>query len=428
MTIQRRIPTGLKTTKATTNGHAGRKCQSWIESFIDSTVELEAPRTFRQWSAISVIAAALEQKVYVTSGGSQLFPNIYCALIAHPGVGKTRSIYAAKKYYMETPEPVPAPTSMSASSMIDALTKSKRTIVRLGKDQEGGALEYNTLYITADELSAFMHEYSAEAMGFMSHCYDATPYGQTRRGNDLSIKIKSPQLNLIFGTTPSNLVKYMPEVAWEQGFTSRMIMVFSDERSIGDDFATKDTSLSPDLVHDLRSISSLVGEFQVTEAYRDAVNAWRSIGEPPVPTHPKLIHYATRRRVHLYKLSMVSAIDRSDVLVLTEDDFNRAMTWLVQAEANMGDIFKAGAGNADAKAMDEIYHYVLTLSGTSKGPVPERKIIAFAKERVALHSIERVIRIMESSGMIQATHMDKRNGQRLFKACVPEVDSDGDTI
>lgn len=362
--------------------------------------------------------------MFLVSGGSQLYPNVYCALIGHPGVGKTRSIYAAKRYYMETPEPHPAPTSMSASSMIDALVKAKRTIVRLPE----GPLEYNTLYITADELSAFMHEYSSEAMGFMSHCYDTTPYGQTRRGNDLNIKIKSPQLNLIFGTTPSNLVKYMPEVAWEQGFTSRMVMVFSDERSIGDDFAHRDTSMSPELLADLNHIATLVGQFEVTNAYRDAVNNWRAVGEPPVPTHPKLIHYATRRRVHLYKLSMVSAIDRSDVLVLTEDDFNRAMTWLTQAEATMPDIFKAGAGNADAKAMDEIYHFVMTTSGLTKSPVPERKIIKFAKELVPLHSIERVIKVMEQAGMIQATHMDKRTGQRLFKACVPELDTDGDLI
>lgn len=409
---------------AKTNGHAGRKCHSWIDSFVNATANLEVPKVFRQWSAISTLAAAVEQKVYVPSGGEALFPNIYCFLVAHAGVGKTRSIMASKKYYMETPEPLSAPTSMSPSSMIDALHKSKRTIVRMPE----GPLEYNTMYITADELTAFMHQYDEEATGVLSQFYDPRPYGQTRRGNDLNIKIKSPQINLIVGATPSMLMKYMPESAWEQGFMTRVIMVFSDERTVGDDFADKDTSLNDDLVHDLRSISTLVGEFQVTEAYRNAVNKWRAAGEPPVPTHPKLIHYATRRRVHLYKLSMVSAIDRSDVLMLTEDDFFRAMTWLVDAEATMPDIFKAGAGNADAKAMDEIYHYVLTTSALFKGSVPERKIINFAKERVPLHSIERVIGIMQSAGMIEAVAMDKRTGQRLWKASVPDIDMDGDRI
>lgn len=364
----------------------------------------------------------MEQKVYVRSGGEHLHPNVYCALVAHPGVGKTRCVHAAKAYYLETPEPLVAPTSMSASSMIDAVAKSKRHMIRLPE----GPMEYNTLYITADELSAFMHKYDEEAIGTMSAFYDPKPYGQTRRGNDINIKIKRPQLNLIVGTTPSNLLKYMPESAWEQGFTSRIIMVFSDERTIGDDFADHDDALNPDLVHDLNAISGLVGEFKVTSEYRATVKAWRDLGEPPVPNHPKLLHYATRRRVHLYKLSMVSAIDRSDVLVLTKDDFNRAMTWMTDAENTMPDIFKAGAGNADGKAMDEIYHYVM-INGV-RGAVPERKIINFAKDLVPLHSIERVVKTMESAGMIVATKMDRRTGQRLYKAVTPELSKDADLI
>ena len=203
-------------------------------------------------------------------------------------------------------------------------------------------------------------------------------------------------------------------------------MVFSDERTIGDDFADVDTNLSADLIHDLKSISGLVGQFKVTEDYRNCVNTWRKLGEPPVVSHPKLIHYGTRRRVHLYKLSMVSAIERSDLLVLTRDDFNRAMNWMTEAEAAMPDIFKAGAGNADAKAMDEIYHFVLTMG--VKGPVPERKIINFAKDRVPLHSIERVVQIMLISGMLKVVKQDFRMGTRFFKAEVPEVDEDGSLV
>lgn len=365
-----------------------------------------------------MLGAVVEQKVHVISGGGKLYPNIYCALIGHPGTGKTRSIYKGREYYMTLDDPKLAPTSMSASSMVDALAKSKRSIIT-----QEGPMEFNSMYITADELSSFMKAYDEEAIGYMSTFYDLQPFGQTRRGNDLNIKIKSPQLNLIVGTTPSNLLHYMPETAWEQGFTSRIILVFSDERTVGDDFATVDTTLSSDLVHDLKSISGLVGSFQVTEEYRTAVNTWRSLGEPPVVSHPKLIHYATRRRVHLYKLSMVSAIDRSDVLMLTRDDFNRAMNWMTEAEAFMPDIFKAGAGNADAKAMDEIYHYVLTLGGTA--PVPERKIINFAKDRVPLHSIERVIQIMILGGMLRVVKQDFRTHMRFFKAEVPDIDVDG---
>lgn len=358
----------------------------------------------------------MEQKVYLRTAGI-LHPNVYSFLVGHPGVGKTRVVRKARQYYLETVDPHIAPTSMTGSAMVDTLASSKRTIIRL----PDGPLEYNSMYITADELGAFMHKYDEEAIAIMSAFYDPDEYGQRRRGNDLKIKIKSPQLNVICGTTPSNLLKYLPESAWEQGFTSRVVMVFSDERTIGDDFAEHDSGLNTNLIHDLRTIGGLMGKFEVTAEYRTAVTNWRNLGEPPIPTHPKLIHYATRRRVHLYKLSMVSAIDRSNTLLLTRDDFNRALGWMAEAEASMPDIFKAGAGGADAKVIEEIFHYVLTQCAGTRS-CPERKIIAFAKERLPIHSVMRVVEIMIASGqLVPQGSPDFRTGQRNFKAGVPDI-------
>jgi predicted XRE-type DNA-binding protein len=327
-----------------------------------------------------------------------------------------------KRYFTEIPEYRIAPTSMTASALVDALVKSKRTFIQ----PDLGAVEYNSMAIFADELGAFMHKYDDEMVGVLSAFYDTDVYAQHRRGNEIRILIKSPQVNMLAGTTPSNLLKFMPENAWEQGFTSRIIMIFSDERIVGNDFADHDTSLDQDLVHDLQMINNLHGQFEVTEAYKDAVNKWRASGEPIQPTHPKLIHYTTRRRVHLYKLSMIAAIDRSNTLLLTEEDFLTALSWLLEAEINMPDIFKAGAGGADAKTMDEIYHYILTSNkrdakGESLG-VSESRINNFARERLPLLSILRVIEVMERSGKIRALRVDRATGQRHWIAMVPDDD------
>jgi len=190
-------------------------------------------------------------------------------------------------------------------------------------------------------------------------------------------------------------------------------MVYSDERIVGDDFAHSARDLDTDLTHDIKMIGAPSGEFKVTSDYRDAVNNWRALGEPPTVNHPKLLHYKTRRRVHLYKLSMVSAADRSDVLLLTKEDFNRAMGWLLEAEATMPDIFSTGSTGTDARAIDEIHHYI-TVADAGEG-VPEHKIINFARARVPMHSILRVIEIMTASGQIASRGQDK-HGQRWFRA------------
>lgn len=393
---------------------------SWIDRFTESTANLGSPELYRRWTAISTITAVLEQKVWLRTS-SDLYPNTYIFLVGHPGVGKTRTVRVAKLYHAQIPGLHLAPTSLTGASMVDALKRAKQVITAKGEEPR----DYNSMFIAADELSAFMHKYDNEAVGILSAFYDNDPYGQERRGNDLKIAIKSPQVNLLCGTTPSNLVAFMPEIVWEQGFTSRIMMIFSDERIITDDFASESAGLDKDLIHDLKSIASLHGKFGVTEDYRNAVNHWRGLGEPPVPNHPKLIHYGTRRRVHLYKLSMVSAIDRSDTLLLTKDDFNRALGWMIEAEAAMPDVFKAGAGSADASAIEEIYHFVLTRGHREDGMV-ERKIMAFAKDRIPLHSIPRIMDIMMQTGKLRHYGTDKRSGERYFKANLPDIDSDGD--
>jgi hypothetical protein len=354
------------------------------------------------------------------STSSILYPNLYTFLVGHPGVGKTRVIRAMKSYLQEIPEFHFAPTSMTAPSLVDALVEAKRNIIRMGQGE--GNLEYNAMTITAEELTAFMHKYDDEMIGVLSAFYDPDPYLHHRRGKDIRIKIKHPQLNIISGTTPSNLLKFLPEFAWDQGFTSRVCMIYSDERKIGDDFAAQEVRVHADMVHDLQVMNAVNGKFEVSEEYHQAVNNWRQLGEPPVPNHPKLLHYNTRRRVHLYKLSMVAGIDRGGPMVLGKDDFNKALGWLVEAELYMPEVFRAGAVGADAKAMDEIHHYILS---TDRGRgVPEHRVVNFARERVPAYAVDRVLLIMERAQLIRAETYDPKLKTRLFKA-LPRQDSLG---
>lgn len=331
-------------------------------------------------------------------------------LVAHPGVGKTRTINESRHLFMTLPEFHLAPISMTFASLVDRLVKCKRVLIRPGEDP----LEYNSMFICTDELGAFISKYDNEMIDGLANFYYNTPYDQTRRTSDINIKIKSPQISFLCGSTPQNLTDLMPEKAWGQGFTSRLLMIFSDERIIGDDFATHSEANFSDLEHDLGIINGLIGQFEVTEAYRNSVNSWREAGEQPVPNHPKLIHYVTRRREHLYKLSMVAAIDRSNALILTQNDFDRAMRWLLEAEMYMTEIFKAGATNADGAAMDEILHYII-INDRGMG-VPENKITRFAQDRIPIHSVLRVVEIMLASGQVYCQGVDKNTKLRWLSA------------
>lgn len=395
-----------------TNGAGRRKLPSWIDSFVDYTSNLESAPIWRKWSAISAISAVLERRVYVTTS-APLYPNLYTFLVGDPGLGKTRPISAVRGFLEDIPDFHIAPTSVTMASLVDNLNEAKRTVINLPNP----AIEYNTIMILADELSAFMHEYSGDLVAGLTTFFDCVPYGQGRRVGNLKIKIKNPQLNILSGTTPSNLLKFIPDGAWEQGFTSRILLIFATKSDcpIIDVFNTPFREKPKDMIHDFKLIASLHGEFGWTEEFAMAMHNWKLCNFDPVPKHPKLTHYNSRRFAHLLKLAMVASVDRDSSLVLDRMAFNKAMGWMLEAEAQMPAIFSNGAGGADSKAMDEILHFIQITQGEMG--VSEHHIVRHARRHIEYaNNIIPILNVMEISGIITAVGQDDRTKLRLFKA------------
>ena len=354
----------------------------------------------------------LEQKVWTTTS-SPLYPNLYTFIVGDAGTGKTRTIMKSKEFLTEIKDLKLGPTSVTMAHLVDLMSEAKRTIIRLHHGEP--ALEYHSMHLQCDELSAFLNDYNNELIPGLTTFYDCVPYAQGRRVGNIRIKIPNPQLNILSGTTPSNLIRFIPEYAWEQGFTSRIIMIYSEDRPIIDVFNTPSRAKPPEMLHDLRTIDSLVGEFTWSKGWADAMHNWKIEGYPDVPSHPKLEHYCSRRFAHLLKLCMVASVDRCNDLHLDVQDFNRAMGWLLEAEHFMPGIFKGGIGGADAKAIDEILHYIKSAQGENS--VEEHRIVNFARQHIVYaNNVINVLNLMEKSGLIYAVSIDKTTDLRNFRA------------
>lgn len=405
-----RIPRGM-------NGSGQRKCQSWIESFLGYTSEREAAPIFRRWTAIATIASVLERKVWARTTKGDLFPNHYIILVGHPGVGKSDTIKAAREMLRELEEDgkvIIAPKNVTAASLIDRLAEAKRTIVRPGKTPP--VLDYNATTLLADEFSSLLHTYDTQFMAFLTDIYEGEWYDETRRGGNLKNKIERPCLNILAGTTPSNLCKFMPEGAWDQGFASRTILVYSGDRSVADIFEENTADQSAeynDLLYDLRIISDLYGKMVFTPEAVGAFKQWRAEGEQPVPRHPKLTHYCTRRTAHIIRLSMVASAARGNDLQIQLEDFENARGWLIEAEMMMPDIFLAGVAGGDSAAIDDTWYFVMKSHG--KGvPVMDHQLIHHIRERVPAHSVVRIKEIMLMDGSLKA-RLDSKTGITTYE-------------
>src|SRR5262245_39261095 len=365
------------------NGIGARKCRSWVESFIDYTSNLESSPLFRKWSAIAMIAGVLEQKVWVDTG-SPLYPNLYIFLVGHAGIGKSRSITAAANIVREAlPETYFGATSMTRASLVDYLAEAKRFLPQLPDPP----IEYNSMLVIADEFSAFMHEYDSALVAALVEFYDVNPYSEGRRVSKINIKIPRGQLNILTGSTPSNLIHTLKDYVWDQGLMSRVIMVYSADRPLINVFEVPQKGKPISLIHDLKMMFKLEGKFRTTKAFEQAMWNWKVLNLEPVPDHPKLRHYCTRRWAHLFKLTMVASVDRTNELVLEVEDFNRAFGWLIEVEETMPLIFQVGSVAPDSRVMDDVAHFVKK----QKNGISEHLVVDFIRQHVPGYNVDNIL-------------------------------------
>lgn len=388
-------------------GNSNRKLADWLNSWLEYSEVLSSPEIFRKWAGIGMLAAAAERRLWVRTKGANLYPNLYLVLVGPPGVGKSAVLSQSERILRTLSNPTEqieihvAPSSVTTASLIDSMEAAVRKILR--PTDTPNFIQFNALTVFASELGVFMPAYDTGMMNTLTKLYDGEFYEERRRTSSVKhVRIDNPQLNIIGGTTPSYLNSFLPDGAWDQGFTSRTILVYNGEpinvplfgeEAQHDHLAT----VYKDLVHDLKIVARLYGKLEWEPSAAAAITAWANAGTPPVPEHGKLLHYNTRRLAHVIKLTMIAAISRANDLKIIDADFARAREWLIEAEDHMGDIFTSMGISGDARAMEDTFHYVFKMFAKERKPISEHRVVSFLKNKVPSHNVMRVIDIMERS-------------------------------
>lgn len=372
----------------------------FVDEFMAETANIPSTEPFRLWSAITAVSGALERKVWTVGSAANIYPGMLTVLVGHPASGKTNAIRPVRDIWANIKDLRMSPDNVTKASLIDVLSRSMRTVINSHHDP----LIFSSLAVPASEFGVFFTHHDTEFLSVITALYDDLPRYKEERRTVGEIEIIRPHLVLLAGTQPDFLGDFLPETAWGQGFTSRLMFVYSPTIPHQDIFAKKTVDVKR-LSKLLERTFALTGEMFWTEPARQAINAWNVAGCPPVPSHMRLRHYNGRRILHTVKLCMIASASRGSDMEITIDDFERAQDWILTAEKTMPDIFRAMGQKSDAQIIADlhwhVWHVWASVVREKRQPVKEKVLYQFLQERVESHRITKIIEIAERIGRIR---------------------------
>lgn len=341
----------------------------------------------------------LERRVWVTTANMPLYPNLFTLLVSPPGIGKTAVLSQIVGFLRECDHLHIAPDNMTKPALLDVLQAAETRRF----DDMGMPIISHTLQIIAPEFGVFCPAHDLEFLSVLCALYDCgTNFKEHRRHlKDKQINLPNPHITLLGGTQPGYLSSLLPPAAWEQGFMSRIIMVYSDQymRVKLFDAVPLREDLRKSLILHARRIAEISGYIEWTPEAKQIMVAWHEADGPPTPSHFKLKNYNSRRTIHAIKLSMISALSRNRSMI-EQSDVARGIQWLTDTEAFMPEIFKAMAGNSDHDILRELQIYLTGEYLRKSKPIHEQFLISFLQSRTPVGNIMRILEVAERSGLI----------------------------
>ena len=334
------------------NGKNGKR--DWLENYLSYTSEQESPSMFHLWVGLSVLASALERRVFIDRGYYKLYPNLYIVLVGPSArVKKTTAIGIGERLMREA---VPSLNVVSQKTTPEALIQF---IKEGGKDRE-----FSPVSIVASELSVFLGRSAQDAsliqlLTKLYDCEEVLDYHTIVRGREICNK---PCCNMLAATTPDWIKSSMPTHAIGGGFTSRILFVyqFNPEKLIPfPSISSHQKAMRERLVGGLKEISKLSGKYTLTEDAKDWFYDWYTQILKTERGEGTMDGYYGRKPDTLLKVAMLLSASRGGKLSINEVDVQMALRTMNENEKYMPEVYRSVMTTQVGEESGKVYRTIV---------------------------------------------------------------------
>ena len=396
---------------------------SWINEYLRYTNATESPEAFHVWTALSVLASALQRRVYIDRGIYQLFPNLYIVLIA--GAAKCRKSTSVKIGHK-----LLAKAAGDTLNLIpDKITPEALILAMQGNVsmEDMNIRQESSACIFASEMAVLFKNATVDntMITLLTDFWDCPSSWKYQTKTQGDTELHNICINMIAASTPKWFKQCVPEDATGGGFISRVLIVYQDQarRKVAfpdEEFREHGPEMESRLVEDLQQIITLEGEVQIPEEARAWYRNWYELELDEIDMHPHT-DYLVRRPDTLLKIATILSVSETDSLVIEKRHMEHALQMINYVRDTMApaieQISTMKASDNVAKVVD-MFRRFRRLTHADL----QRKCWYFAKAA----ELEDILGTLIDADLIEPSIISAK-GKRLYTAtdAIDEVSSSG---
>ncbi len=378
--------------------------ESFLRTYAKLNENTEIPGIFAIWCGLAGLSCILGRRCWLDMGHYTIYPNLYLALIAESG--KCRKSVAINIIERLLRQVEPKINLISQMLTPVALIEALRTIQI--NDESQFLKESCVGFAIADELNTFLNKrvYKENIGPLLTSLYDCkSHFSYHTKGRGVE-SLDNSCLGLLAGNTVMGLKESLPKEAIGDGLTARMIFVYT--ATVAKPMAitprTKEQEVCEiNAVKFLQKALSLEGAVTLTQDawdyYEETYNYFYN--NSPLYGMSTLSGYASRRGVHLLKLSILFAVSTRLSLKMEKSDIQSANEILTMSEKSMPMLLNIITSSPTGLLTQEVYDYIKKVKKVSR-----RKLMAKMYHKLDSKEFTSICETLVHSGCIKITVND----------------------
>lgn len=401
-----------------------------LYNFVQQAGEFETPQEWIFWSGISMIAAAVGDRVYFDHlRSTPLYPNMFVFLMGMSGAGKGLAIKQATKFLKHLPRVRLKEAKVTSKRLIDWMAEE-------WVETDPGRIEMDNarIYLVTPELSFSLDsgELAEDFLKFATGIYEGNMNMEegTRMWGDRVVP--NPMINWLGGSDVRWLKDCISLPALLSGFGARTCFIdptVFPPRRYKPKYRPDQERLEAYVGERVRQLSQLQGRFVISPEANELAENWY-MGRVD-PEDPQLAPFFNRERAHVQKLSMIMSLSESNDLSIKRRHVASAIRLIASLRPALLRLVRVIAVSNETRGIDELRDYIK--SGThvdEKGQVVGVRYNLIARKMSLLgigrHRLSELLVLLRQSNEIDKVDTPNKASIYSWKQSYRVIDDPAD--